>query len=211
MQNRAREEMVQSAIWEAYAPRTPDGEIREDVLWVGPLFNGLAYLLPEMFKPTAEQDTRRMPNSKGGRMGVKLFFMDVARPRTIAGEVRGSLWMQREEWGRDEKGGIKTLYFTSGDKIINGEPGGMRNSVEVVEDVMSGSLSMRDPSTQQPTLPQILVDVRYGLHYLLRDDFFHFEWLNRHKDRVVREFRLRKPSEGSSEVSAANNPQVMSF
>lgn len=203
-------EAVRAAIYEKYCP-TVEGGKDPDVLWVGPFLDGLQWLLPELFARSEGQNIRNLPVLPGGRRGIKLFFMDVGRDASAeAGDVVAGVVMQRADWGVDAEGQVKRLLFRK-DRMIDEEPGELLNALTVVADLETGAQRLVNPTTGEPAEPFIREEKRFGLHYLKRGDFFKFEWITRRKRYVAREFRLRPPTEGSSELQVEQRTDIAVF
>ena len=169
------------------------------VLYVGPFLTGLVQAFPEMFP-----DRRR----------AKGFFHDIGHASIkTAWNIRSQAFMQRDTWPKTKKGNTPRLFFSP--NIVNEEYGELRNSLHAIRDAATGTTSLREPRPQlvniggdevirnvyEPAKPKILEDHRYGLHYLMVGDEFHFEWIDVHEKHYTRNFTLLQMG-GGNEVIA---------
>ena len=197
-------DVVKHAIWEKYAPRTTDGEIDPNCLYVGPLMDGMAEYMPEL-GDILMRSSRDERNDVPTRIRIKHFVQDLVNPRTgtragsaggdVAGTGFGTLVFQR-------KGGNPVALTSRA--LLEAEPGELMNSVEVVLDNKGKEIVVsvvRDPGTMKAVDPQIRQDERFYLHYLMIGDKFKANFTSRGRTRML-EYDLRPVSEGSSVVSA---------
>ena len=168
-------------------------EQRANVLWVGPLMDGLLELMPEMW--TGE---RRVAGPEG-RRAVRLFFEDIRTSGDYrAYDIIGPACIaQRDGWP------VKLML--SEERVVNLEPGELLNSV-VVQTNDAGETIFVDPvpnpdGSLNEIVPRIREDRRYGLHRLWRGDIFEFRWTSRRpRQSFVRQFKLKPRAEGTSEL-----------
>ena len=193
------------AIWDKYTQDLPN---KEDVLWVGPLMDGMLELMPEMF------DSPSRPSGPTGRRAVRLFFQDI---RLSPDDVRAfdligpRCIVQRKTWPRAAGSGEPLKLFLSESRVVDMEPGELLNSVSVTRGELGETLLV-DPVKGEVIEPIIRVDKQYGLHMLWRDDLFEFAWTSRRpRQEFVRQFKLRPRSEGSSELRSEARDDIKVF
>ena len=219
-------ELIMAAIREKYTPHVPSPDNRTvaktvkgrdvevpllvpdpRVIYVGPLLDGLVQFMPEVFG----SDVVESATGTTGRRKLKIFLMDSAPGDRALNFFGGSLlWMQREGW-HDKDGKQQTL--TLSDKAFQMEPGEVRNSPVVATDPATGDQAIMERKHGElvPCEPIIFEDKRYGLHYLLRDDFLQYEIINRRGAHIVRRFKLRPVGEGSSEIKQVDRTDVITW
>ena len=194
-------EIVSRAIREKYAPRTKEGAIREDVLFVGSLLDGLVVYLPDVLQvafntPTPQADGRRywkalLNDSQAGE--------GRAHTMTASGFT---LVMEREEWKKAAtKRAPTAIALTS--RVVDEEPGALINSYLIQQDPETGDWKVWEkPKGERPPTkefdPRIRENKPFNLHYLLRGDRFTADFTRRGGQKVTMRFALRHPSEGSS-------------
>jgi len=172
-------------IWEKYKPE--DG----DVLWVGSLIDGLAYFLADELFPNipSQAHGERRKRIKGLLADVRMVRRENEPAMHYAG-VR--VVMIRKEWATP-------LYLTT--QVVDVEYGALRNSPHRIENVETGEV-VWEPA------PLIIVDRRWGLHYLLRGDTITVDIVHRNTRHTKYEFRLRPKSEGSSLIQAEKKGDI---
>jgi hypothetical protein len=172
-------------IWEQYKPEAGD------VLWVGSLIDGLAYFLADDLFPNipAHAHGERRKRIKGLLADVRMVRKE-NEPAMHYSAVR--VVMQRQGWP-------SPLYLTS--QVVDVEYGALRNSPHRLENVETGEV-VWEPA------PLIILDKRWGLHYLLRGDAVTVEIVHRNTRHVKYEFQLRPKSEGSSLIQAEKKGDI---
>ena len=184
-------EVIMNAIADRYWPLVQSNETDEmvrdsNVLYVGPLLDGIAQFCPEIFGPKEQQNPRYR---------MKRFARDIVHPSTGrrdgAGEVFSRIIFTR--------GNSAPIYFTSS-FLINEEPGELMNSLEVIRQP-GGHLVLQDPVRKDSQTPEIRIIEAAALHYLLKGDRFEFSWETQRKQKHNLLYILKPLADGTSLVT----------
>ena len=204
---------IMQMIWAHFCPTVPGigkdaAPIPDpDVLYVGPLTDGIATYLPQITYAIRGESER--PASDKRRL-IKSIVMDLeAGDRARNFDIRDVAFiMLRPSWPKTRDGQPQQLRLS--DRIVDVEPGELINSYAMTQDPETMDtrwVERAGPKDEQgrksviPFVPKIRLDKRWGLHYLRRQDRFSFSFTDRRGNRQTMDFVLRLLSEGSSLVT----------
>ena len=204
-------ESIMQAIRAKYCPTIPgpkpkDGSERPmiqdpDVLYVGPLTDGLCLYAPEIVGK-ATWPSEGTPEHRRSRL--KHLLMNTGA------EGRATNWNSRNSRLTFVRG---TTSVSPGGRVVESEPGELLNSYTMLQDPETGewrawellhqkqealATTQMDGRFVRPFEPLIREDKRYGLHFLRKGDKLVFEYTHRRAGPIRMDFTLRPLSEGSS-------------
>ncbi|HHT9130872.1 MAG TPA: hypothetical protein ACFYED_00090 [Candidatus Tripitaka californicus] len=206
-------EPIMQMIWAQFCPTVPGiGKDATpipdpDVLYVGPLIDGIALYMPQITFGIPNESDR--PASDKRRL-IKSILLDLqGGDRARMFDIRDVLFiMLRAGWPKTRNGEPQQLRLS--DRVVENEPGELTNSYEQTSDpetMETKWMERQGPKDAQgrksliPFAPKIRIDKRWGLHYLRRDDRFTFSFTDRRGFKQTMDFSLRPLSEGSSLVT----------
>lgn len=188
-------EAIMTAIREKYAPA------KEDVLYVGPLIDGLCLFAPQLVGVATWPSEGGVEDRR--RRLKHLLSSAGADGRAGNWNIRGA------KLSLTRAGRLVVL----GARVSETEPGELINSYQMIQDPETGETSawefLKPRSAAEATAhfgdrpakpfePIIREDKRFGLHYLLRGDLVVLEYTHRRSGAVRMEFVLKPLSEGAS-------------
>jgi hypothetical protein len=206
---------ITDALWEDYAPRVTVGKgddakevVDPNVLWVGPWIDGMLTFV--------ESDLAALTKKADKRRAFKGFLADTDATSPLhAYDLVTQIHFTRPSWPVQASGLPTVLNITR--RRLGEEPGMIKNSFvfhndpETGEDRLVDPVNLSDGGRLTDVRPEILVDRRFGLHYLLRGDEIEFEWADR-RFRIFKQlFRLRPRVEGSSLIIPEVATGVVNF
>ena len=177
-------QVIRDAIHKAYGS--------EDAVWVGPLIDGLAWLLADDVLRELQIPAHDWGSKRRWFKALLSDATSLRQPEGPATHFRAAqVSVQRAAWAKPKQEPPR-IYLTK--NVVDNEPGTLINSPKLVLDPETGIV------TVEP-LPIIREDKRYGLHRLLKGDRIHIQYTNHRRQYFAFDFDLRAKAEGPSLVT----------